>query len=185
MNSIIIIGALIGAIIMAIVACIGVVSSGINYAQGSGDVFMVMRNMVLLILSIGITMVATKYIKNPDQVFADSRGMDIVNVEQTTTTAPTGIQCTMRETTEATTVETSETTIETTISTTIETTISQQELSVKELKKAWKDADKAEYKFYYVHSNGKKDKIQAKYYDCTKYNVVFDHESQVVYISDK
>ena len=184
MNSIIIIGSLIGAIIMAIVACIGVISSGINYAQGGGDISTVMRNIVLLILSIGVTMLATKYIKNPDQVFADSRGMDIVNIESTTTTVPTGIQCTMRETTKATTTETSETTIETTIPTTIETTISQQELSVKELKKAWKDADKAEYKFYYIH-NGRKDKITAKYYDCTKYNVVFDHESQVVYISDK
>lgn len=181
MNSIILIGGLIVAILMAIVACIGVVSSGINYAQGGSDIFTVMRNMILLVLSIGVIMIATKYIKTPDKVFVDSRGMDIVNVEQTTTTIPTGIQCTTRETTEATTVET---TIETTIPTTVETTISQQELSVKELKKAWKDADKAEYKFYYVH-NGRKDKIQAKYYDCTKYNVEFDHKSQVVYISDK
>lgn len=177
MNSIIIIGGLIGAIIMAIVACIGVISSGINYAQGGGDISTVMRNMVLLILSIGVIMIATKYIKKPDQVFADSRGMDIVNIEQTTTTIPTGIQCTTRETTEATTIET-------TVPTTVETTISQQELSVKELKKAWKDADKAEYKFYYIH-NGRKDKITAKYYDCTKYTVEFDHKSQVVYISDK
>lgn len=166
---------------MAIAACIGVVSSGINYSQGGSDIFTVMQNMILLILSIGVIMIATKYIKTSDQVFADSQGIDIIEIEQTTTTVPTEIQCTTRETTEATTT----TTAETTVPTTVETTISQQELSVKELKKAWNDAEHDEYKFYYVHNDGRKDRIQAKYYDCTKYNVEFDHKSQVVYISDK
>lgn len=177
MNSIIVISGLIASI-MAIVACISVIKAGINYAQGGSDIFDVLRTMIILILSIGVIMIAIKYIKKPDQVFANSQGMDIVNVEQTTTTVPTEIQCTTREITEATTVEA-------TVPTTIETTISQQELSVKELKKAWNDAEHDEYKFYYVHNDGRKDRIQAKYYDYTKYNVEFDHKSQVVYISDK
>ena len=180
MNSIIVISGLIASI-MAIVACISVIKAGINYAQGGSDIFDVLQTMIILILSIGVIMIAIKYIKKPDQVFANSQGMDIVNVEQTTTTVPTEIQNTTKETTETTTT----TTIETTIPTTVETTISQQELSVKELKKAWNDAEHDEYKFYYVHNDGRKDRIQAKYYDCTKYNVEFDHKSQVVYISDK
>lgn len=165
-------------IVLTIIAIAGLFSGISNYLSGR-DFGGVARSVLLILIAIPMVYIGFNYKslkQSMNKVYAEPTDMPIVE----SSTIPTGIECTTRETTEATTT----TTIETTIPTIVETTISQQELSVKELKKAWDAADKAEYKFYYVH-NGKKDRIQAKYYDCTKYKVEFDHESQVVYISDK
>jgi len=169
-------------IVLTIIAIVGLISGISNYLNGY-DFSGVAKSVLLILVAIPMVYLGFNYKslkQSLNKSYAEPPDMPIVE----SSTVPTGIECTTRETTEATTTTTVETTIETTVPTTIETTISQQELSVKELKKAWDAADKAEYKFYYVH-NGKKDRIQAKYYDCTKYKVEFDHESQVVYISDK
>lgn len=170
-------------ILLTIVAIVGFSSGVSNYLNGRDGFGGVARSVLLVIIAIPMVYLGFNYKslkQSMNKSYAEPSDMPIVE----SSTVPTGIECTTRETTKTTTTTTVETTIETTVPTTVETTMSQQELSVKELKKAWDAADKAEYKFYYIH-NGRKDKIVARYYDCTKYNVVFDHESQVVYISDK
>lgn len=165
-------------ILLTIIAIVGFGCGVSNYLNGRDGFGGAAKSVLLAIIAIPMIYLGFNYKslkQSMNKSYAEPSDMPIVE----SSTVSTGIECTTRETTEATT-----TTIETTIPTTVETTLSQQELSVKELKKAWKDADKAEYKFYYVH-NGRKNETKAKYYDCTKYNVVFDHESQVVYISDK
>lgn len=169
-------------IVLTIIAIAGLFNGISNYLSGR-DFGGVARSVLLILIAIPMVYIGFNYKslkQSMNKVYAEPPDMPIVE----SSTIPTGIECTTRETTEATTTTTVETIIETTVPTTIETTISQQELSVKELKKAWDAAKKAEYKFYYVH-NGRRDEIKAIYYDCTKYKVEFDHESQVVYISDK
>ena len=165
-------------IVLTIIAIVGLISGISNYLNGY-DFGGVAKSVLLILVAIPMVYLGFNYKslkQSLNKSYAEPPDMPIVE----SSTVPTGIECTTRETTEATTT----TTVETTVPTTVETTISQQELSVKELKKAWDAAKKAEYKFYYVH-NGRKDEIKAIYYDCTKYKVEFDHESQVVYISDK